>query len=135
MPRIAEVEFVSQAVAEEMVPTVRAGVISITTPGLGPVRLQPGWYAVLSLAFDDLEEPEEGAVLFAPGHADAILSWLERHEDRLSRIVVHCRAGVSRSAAVARFIADRYGIRAFDRKYRMHDTLVLKVLESRAHRA
>jgi predicted protein tyrosine phosphatase len=129
MPRISQVEFVSQENAEERSPQGREGIISITTPDLGPARLKPGWYPVLWIEFDDLEEYESGAVLFEKAHANRILGWLDRNEDRLDRIVVHCRMGVSRSAAVARFIADRYGIEEFDREYDLFNKRVLRMLE------
>lgn len=52
----------------------------------------------LSICFDDVESPELSA---APTEADleAIVAWVDRLPES-TRLVIHCTAGVSRSAAV-----------------------------------
>jgi len=53
----------------------------------------------LSVCFDDVESPELSG---APTETDleAIVAWVDRLPDS-ARLVIHCTAGVSRSAAVA----------------------------------
>jgi len=129
MSRIRQVEFLSQVEAEGREPRGRSGIISITSPDIRPASLKPGWRSILRISFNDAEEHEPGAVLFSETHARSILSWLDRYEDRLDHVIVYCYAGVSRSAAVARFIADRYVIADFDRDYDFYNKRILRILE------
>jgi predicted protein tyrosine phosphatase len=83
--------------------------ISISDPAVAPARLSPRFAAVLPLAFSDIveaETPED--VLFDPGHAAAIVDFVERWP-QAERLVVHCHVGASRSPGVALGLCDRYG--------------------------
>lgn len=118
MPKILEVELVSRAEAEEMEPTKYTGMISIFGSCDGIPELQAGWDPLLRLEItgsDWLEEPGATPPEFGLGHADAILPWLDRHEDSLERIVAQCDHDLRLGEAVACYIADRYGIEGFDR--------------------
>lgn len=109
-------------------------VISLASPN-APANLEQGWRATLQLEFDDLCESvlgvpvgsipdaEEGhlvreffgAIYRLPDahHAQAIVGFLEAQEGGCSdfvSVIVHCDHGISRSAAVAQFVADRYGV-------------------------
>lgn len=147
MSKIGEVEFVTRSEAEEMEPVKFTGVIAIASPCGGSSDLRPGWDPVLRLEFEDAEGLEEFEAmceaegiyhaeprLFGAEHADAILSWLDRYEDGLERIVVHCDDNQRRSAAVARFIADRYGIEEFNRENDEYNQLVLNTLTWKAEK-
>ena len=57
---------------------------------------------VLTLFFDDIICPVEGAVLFGENHAKQIIAFVLAHMD-MDSLVVHCYAGQSRSRAVAAF--------------------------------
>ena len=54
----------------------------------------------LFLTFDDIVEPVEGMIPPAEEHAEALLSFASRWDQR-QPIVVHCFAGISRSTAAA----------------------------------
>ena len=106
--------FVSQRQAESMHPPSGAALISITDPHRAPANLSTDWAAVLRVAFDDVD-----AVTF-PGQdlhlreisADQvaeIAAFVAAVWPRCKRFVVHCRHGISRSAAVAKAIADASG--------------------------
>jgi predicted protein tyrosine phosphatase len=121
------VAFVSQQSMENHVkPCLNTAVISITTPGDKQARLKDGFHQVIRLQFDDLyEELIRDHVGYVPDitptgpvlwhnltmpditHAQAIVQFLEGLN--CDHIIVHCHAGISRSAGVAQFIVDHYG--------------------------
>jgi predicted protein tyrosine phosphatase len=134
---ITSVSFTSEARAQRLRANPRASVISITEPWRrDEARLAKGWGAApLRLKFDDVEQVSQFAPHvhgtteqpFDQSHAQAILAWLDRHAQHLDHCYCHCWAGVSRSAGVAKFIAQRYGL-AFDPLYRSYNRLVYRVL-------
>lgn len=71
---------------------------------------------VLFCYFDDLDPVRLGCVfnspfLFSRADAKLIIKFLDRHfknPSSFERVLVHCQAGVSRSQAVALFIAKHY---------------------------
>ena len=131
---IREVEYLSQARAENFRPWAREAIISITGSDHPRARLQKGWTGVLRLVFDDVEAPFFNAVHFDKLHAEDILSWLEKVEKKVDKVYVHCHAGKSRSTAVAKFIAERYDLSEGVRVYEDHNRLVLRVLARRWRR-
>ena len=58
--------------------------------------------AVLFLQFDD---EESGDRAMTPQHANTIVSFVKSLDDIVDELIVHCEAGVSRSAAVAAAIS------------------------------
>ena len=65
--------------------------------------------AVLTLAFDDFEEPESGVCLMNEHQAEKIIAFLEQNRNT-ETILIHCFAGKSRSAAVGKFAAEYLGL-------------------------
>jgi len=125
---IKTVKFRPQWWAEQAKPDLNVAVISITSPGDEPAKIQNGFHDVLRVAFDDLYEetlketvgdvPDlcpkgpvywHGLLLPNYDHAKEIIQFLD--ELVCDHVIVHCHAGVSRSAAVAQFIVDHYGAR------------------------
>jgi len=115
------VEYMPEEFAEEIDPKEISnrpvGVISITDPGR-QANLKPGWADILRLQFNDVD-PEyleslgndaEGKVLFTEQQAKKVVSWINNNKGKLYGVVVHCWAGISRSGAVAKFIADKFGL-------------------------
>jgi len=91
-------------------------VVSITSPDSRPARLAEGYRDVLRMAFWDLAAPcQWGGETLLPisrRQAEAIVAFLERwhaHPESLT-LLVHCEAGISRSAAVARYASERYRV-------------------------
>lgn len=112
---IGWVEFCGKVAIERMVPRPGVAVISISGPEsdpkvADPARLKPGWDHVLRLQFHDIVEPAEGYVHFTVYHARQIIAFLDQVQDKIEGVIVQCIAGASRSAAVARFVAERYKI-------------------------
>ena len=58
---------------------------------------------VLTLYFDDITRPVEGAVLFSEEDAEEIIDFVLAHRGA-ETLLVHCYGGESRSRAVAAFI-------------------------------
>lgn len=88
-------------------PSDNAVCVSITDPDHPDVRLSERFAAVLRLRFSDIDQetglPEH--TLFNRSHARALLDFLARWS-HVDTVVVHCRAGLSRSPAIAIAIAE-----------------------------
>lgn len=117
-----------------MHPPARCALISITDRGKPPPQFQPGWNAVLRLAFDDVDpvafpgmNPE--LVPFEATQAAELARYVSSQLMRNKRIVVHCRHGISRSAAVAKAIAEITGA-FFPPAYRDHNRHVYDALRN-----
>ena len=65
--------------------------------------------AVLTLTFDDFEEPESGVCLMNEHQAEKIIAFLEQNRNT-ETILIHCFAGKSRSVAVGKFAAEYLGL-------------------------
>jgi hypothetical protein len=131
---IREVHFLSRSQAMTMAPYGREGIISITSPGEGRANLRKGWRRVLRLQFHDILRATPKRTLFGDEHADAIFEWLGKVDEHLDALYVHCQAGKHRSAAVAKFIAERYDLSGGVRVYEDHNPLVYRILVRRWRR-
>ena len=69
--------------------------------------------AVLTLTFDDFEEPESGVCLMNEHQAAQIVEFLDLNRNT-ETILIHCFAGKSRSAAVGKFAAEYLGLPELD---------------------
>jgi predicted protein tyrosine phosphatase len=101
---------VSEERARAYEPEGREICISITNPRAAPVELSPRFLAVLRLVFTDVCGPSPYAwdALFSPAHAREILDFVAAWPD-VDRIVLHCKAGQSRSPAVALALCELCG--------------------------
>jgi len=119
--------FTGRDQAEASVGWSHWAVISIS--GLNPAVLKDGWHSVLRLEFDDIDTPEEPYIFFSDSHANQIIDFVEEvqrgHE--VEGILIHCQAGISRSAAVAKWIAEKYGL-GFPEKYMLYNKHVYRTL-------
>lgn len=102
-------------------------VISIS--GLNPASLKNGWHSVLRLEFDDIDTPEEPYILFSDTQANQVIDFVQAVRDsyEVEGILVHCQAGISRSAAVAKWIAERYKL-PFNEQYMLYNKHVYRTL-------
>lgn len=93
----------------------------------------PNWVKLVSLEFNDIDpthcSPEwiQQWVLFDDMMADQIIDALEETRDQVSVYAVHCEAGISRSAAVSKFIS-RYFNLSFPDTYSLYNKHVFSVL-------
>ena len=65
---------------------------------------------VLTLYFDDIEEPEHGLRLISFQQAVAIVKFIKAHSEDVDTLLIHCFAGVSRSRAVGVFAREMLDI-------------------------
>lgn len=127
--KIETVRFLSQSAAEDSEPYSNTAMVSITgwsSFGCLEVNIKSGFHSLLRLTFDDVCEESldvpvgsiadlspEGALIVSGyllpdlHHAQEIVAFIE--EGDFAHLAVHCYAGKSRSAAVAQFVADKYG--------------------------
>ena len=129
---IKYVIFCSQQSACERPSWRNWAVISITDINFADAPLQPGWLDVLRLKFDDISDiSHDGYVRMGDLQARAIIQFVRRmHDDtRIEGILVHCWAGVSRSAAVAKWISESYDL-SFPKDYEYHNKHVYDLLRS-----
>ena len=109
-----KITFMGRWAAERLRLPDKYVLVSITDPGSRPAALHdPACVAVLRLEFHDLAERpswpgSDGLVLFTPAMAAQVAAFAERWRDAVSRIVVHCEAGISRSCAVASALARHF---------------------------
>jgi len=128
---IERVMFVSRTAAENTVGIPDWAVVSISEPdgAFGMARLLPGWYAIHRVAFHDIDAEirDEAYVLMNVGQAADIVAFVESVAPHVSGILVHCKAGISRSAAVAKWIAERYRLQ-FNHDYSVYNRHVYRLL-------
>lgn len=132
---IRKIAFVPQYVAESMVPSTNTAMISISTPeGRHNVSLNKKWEIcgnLLEIDFHDIDIQDSNYTIFSREHAKTIIDFIESLSSDINTIIVHCLAGISRSAAVALFIHENYT----NTGYRMvgadaHNHLVRRRLEA-----
>jgi predicted protein tyrosine phosphatase/predicted alpha/beta-hydrolase family hydrolase len=103
---IDEVHFSSRYHAERVEGRLDTIVVSIHDRHAKP-SLRSGFRDVLYLAFDDYDRERDGADAlmepFTADQADTLKHWLETYLRAASsyKLLIHCHAGISRSAAIA----------------------------------
>jgi predicted protein tyrosine phosphatase len=103
---LTAVYFLSLYQAQKVAGRHDAVVVSIHDRHFTPT-LQPGFRGVLTLYFDyydiDRDDVVENVDPFDLGHAIALRVWLKQHRKSPDSIIliIHCHAGISRSAAIA----------------------------------
>lgn len=65
--------------------------------------------AVLEMKFDDIDTDEEDRVLFTNKDAEKIIRFARRYKN-VDTLVIHCYAGVSRSAAIKNALDECFGL-------------------------
>lgn len=132
--------FLSEREAEKLDPMANCAMISITNPG-APANLKNGWPFLLRVEFADCTYTESTIEFLGriwpvssygfpeKSHALAIIDFLNALPASCEQILVHCGAGVSRSAAVARYIALRHGL-PFPDDYDRYNITVYELLEN-----
>lgn len=93
--------------AKEFIPTSDTIVISIRSPGGEPVTIHQDVHDILRLYFADSVPKLNRTGLFSAVHAKEIITFLNKYHEieKPFHLLVHCEAGISRSAAVAVFAA------------------------------
>lgn len=112
-------------------------VISIGDPtsAFGRVKLGRGWSHILQIDFydfdperyPDLRDSEDESAFMSAEEADVMVRFITSLPSDVDGIVVQCHAGVSRSAAVAKWIAGRFRI-PFSKHYDKYNLHVYKLM-------
>ena len=137
---ICQVSFTSREHAESLVASPHVAVISITDPGTPEACLDPDFAALLRLSFYDAMPADEYLPAPLPGlfnhlmarQIDNFVHELHAQPDTVS-LIVHCEYGVSRSAAVALFVADYAGAPLVAREFSYDANRWVVHLLSRLH--
>lgn len=126
---VKEVIFMSRDEAEAATPLADWAVISIHDYYQDPAELKEGWQAVLQIGFYDEDLAIPGLETFSSEQADSVIAFIERVAPTVNGILVHCNYGISRSAAMAKYIALSYGL-SFPADYnRFNKRVYRKLLE------
>lgn len=129
---LKKVIFVSRNSAENTVGWNDWAMISINEPfsAIGEAKLIPGWFDTHRTLFHDVD-PSIGCgephVLMDNKQAKEIVDFVHSVAPHVDGIVVHCKAGISRSAAVAKWIAFEFGI-PFNNKYARYNKFVFDLM-------
>ncbi len=128
---VTKVIFVGRATAETTPGWGEWAVVSITEPGFpGEAKLMPGWHSVCRVHFHDVDpaipcgEPHQ---LMNQADALKITQFVREIAPGVDGILVHCKAGISRSAAVAKWIAKQFDV-PFNHKYDRYNKYVFEML-------
>lgn len=106
------IRFLPRVVAGAYRPAANAVLISIHDLSEPPLTPQSGWEAVLFQRFHDTDGTLMGLEVFSVEQARGILAFADKHSD-CDELVVHCQMGQSRSAAVALYLSEKYGVPCF----------------------
>ena len=112
---IRSLEYLSLDEALAFVPQGPTVAISILSPGRLAADLHPRIDPVLRLHFEDTTGKEgetPGPGVFNPDQARQVMEFVRHHRDKADpcHLLVHCEAGISRSAAIAVFAASECSI-------------------------
>lgn len=130
---LSNVLFVGRHTAETCPPIKNWALISIGEPDSydGMPKIPPGWKHILKLSFHDVSPKKDGrdALLtyFCEQDAKSIVEFVRRVAPDVDGILIHCRAGISRSAAIAKWVCGEYRI-SFNRKYNLYNIHVYQLL-------
>lgn len=128
---VSKVIFVGRATAETTPGWQDWAVVSITEPGFpGEAKLLPGWHSVCRVHFHDVDPAipsGEPHTLMNEADALKITQFVREVASGVDGILVHCKAGVSRSAAVAKWIARQFDV-PFNHEYDKYNKYVFDML-------
>lgn len=126
------VMFVGRYTAETCGPWSDFAMISIGEPvaSEGDPVIAEGWHDVLRLSFHDVtpsQNPDNAYTLMTSDDADQIVAFVRCVAPDVEGIIVHCRAGISRSAAVVKWISAEYKI-PFNKNYCKYNDHVWRLM-------
>ena len=108
--------------------------ISINEPEMAPVRLQEANRVdLLRQHYMDSEFPRERLRCFCAEDAQEIWKFVDKVWNKIDLLMVHCSAGVSRSAAVGKAISYKYEqkyINYYDRLFSPNNLIYNILLEN-----
>jgi predicted protein tyrosine phosphatase len=119
------IKWMPQKVAETLIPSDNACIISITSPEVK--RNLPYWKYRLDLEFYDFSKPYQDYIVFTPQHAHQILNFVNSLPLSVTTIYIHCRAGISRSATIGLYLQKMFG-QPYNKTYDFINPLIWGIL-------
>lgn len=122
------VMFTNQNTAENNFGQPDWAVISITD--LDDARIKEGWYAIHRSKFCDVDmqhAEHEREMLMTENDAAEIVDFVFSVAPHIEGLLVHCKGGVSRSAAVSKWIAEVFNLK-FNHQYSLYNRHVYRQL-------
>lgn len=143
-----KISYCSEAVCLTIVPNKNAALISITEPNREAPIVTEGWGALLRVRFLDaelekdmivrLQEKNKNFSLKNKGFphrevSEQVIEFLRsiKNQITIDEIIVHCKAGQRRSAAVAKYAAEMFNAE-FDHSYDQYNVMVYELLRNPA---
>ncbi len=144
--KLKYVTFISQLQAECVIPRDDMALISITEPPSGNnfmmmPEFKHKWKHFVRVEFHDIDVDKkrdrvldsaeiDEYTLFNIHHACKIIEFVQNIKDDIVSLVVHCHAGISRSAAVALFFSEIYGLNIAPGDSDLYNRTVYRVLSN-----
>jgi len=115
---IQRVNFINRGSMQNMHPLPNWAAVSISEQV--ETKLKQGWYSIHRAFFHDVDpmvnKTDEPHILMNAAHAEDIVAFVESVAPHIDIMFVNCQGGISRSAAVAKWIAERFNL-PFDQHY------------------
>lgn len=129
---LEKVMFVGRATVEATPGWADWSLISITEPAnikdeQVPLNVMAGWHAVERTAFFDVESDSANYPFMQMKDAIKIVQFVHQQAPLVSGMMVHCKAGISRSSAVAKWISQTYDL-PFNHAYNRYNKHVFMLL-------
>lgn len=110
-----QVRFLSRRATADLQPQPGAVLISIHDRSEPPLTPRAGWAAVLVQRFHDTDGSLMGLEVFSNDQAREVLAFAQQHQG-CPELTIHCQQGSSRSAALALFLSEKYGVPCYQEK-------------------
>lgn len=103
------IKFCGVVDAEQIKPAAHMALISIGGPYERNNIDYSKWKNHIRVCFDDIsqKEPDSEYKLFSKHEANQIISFVQDLPSTITLIIIHCRQGISRSSAVAKFLSEK----------------------------
>jgi predicted protein tyrosine phosphatase len=118
---LKNVMFTNRSSAENTMGMPNWAVISISE--LTEAKIKQGWYALHRSYFHDVDPAkhcDEPHILMNEQHAIDIVDYMFAVAPHIDGMLVHCQGGISRSAAVAKWIAETFNL-PFNHQYDLYN--------------
>lgn len=97
----------------------------------GYANIKEGWHDVLRLSFHDIlpstPDPDNAYTLMRDEDAKSIVDFVRNVAPNVDGMIVHCKAGISRSAAIAKWICGEYKI-PFNTTYSKYNEFIYRMM-------
>lgn len=131
---IQRVNFINRSSMQNLEPLPTWAAVSISEEV--ETKLKTGWYAIHRAYFHDVDPAkhcDEPHILMNAKHAEEIVAFIEVIAPHIEILWVNCQGGISRSAAVAKWIAERFDL-PFNHSYSLYNRHVYRLMTEAGQR-